>query len=139
MKTQLPQFFAQLLGLVEPWYISRIEQQELEVHIHVDFTRGAKFPYKETFCPVHDTNIRQWRHMNLFQYRTYIHARVPRIQAPDGIQPVAVPCAREGSGFTLLFEAMALQLAQMADTGRGWNPSNPCVWMKDHETRDTGT
>jgi len=77
--------------------------------------------------------------MNLFQYRTYIHARVPRIQAPDGIQPVAVPCAREGSGFTLLFEAMALQLAQMADTGRGWNPSNPCVWMKDHETRDTGT
>ena len=49
VNTQLTQFFAQLLGLVEPWYISRIEQQELEVHIHVDFTRGAKFPFKKPF------------------------------------------------------------------------------------------
>jgi len=70
----------------------------------------------ETFCPVHDTNIREWRHMNLFQYRTYIHAWVPRIQTPEGIKQVAVPWAREGC-----------------------SPSIPCAWTKWLEAKDTGT
>ena len=77
MKNKLPQFLEQLLGLVDSGYISRIEQQELEGHTHVDFTRGAKFRNNQTLCRVHDTNIRQWRNVNLFQYRTYIHTRVP--------------------------------------------------------------
>jgi len=108
--------FEHLLGQVEACFFSRIEPQELEVHIHVDFTKGAKFPFKETFCPVHDTNIRPWRQMNLFQYRTYIHARVHRIQTPDGIQQVVVPWAREGC-----------------------SPSKSCAWTKWPEAKDTGT
>ena len=43
MEKKLPGFFEQLLGLVEPWYISKVEQKEDEVHIHFDFKRGAKF------------------------------------------------------------------------------------------------
>jgi len=36
MEKKLPGFFEQLLGLVEPRYISKVEQIELEVHIQVD-------------------------------------------------------------------------------------------------------
>ncbi|HPV95366.1 MAG TPA: transposase family protein, partial [Thermotogota bacterium] len=112
MIDRLPVFFLQVLGLVEPWYISDVEVRGLEIHIRVDFKRGAKFPYKGELCRVHDTVIREWRHMNLFQHKTYLHARVPRIYTPEGVKQVQVPWAREGSGFTLFFEALLLSLAQ---------------------------
>ena len=112
MEKELQVFFEKLLGLEEPWYISEVEQKEQVVHIYIDFKRGAKFNYKGEPCKVHDTVIRQWRHMNLLQYKTYLHAYVPRIYTPDGVKQVKVPWARAGSGFTLLFEASVLSLAQ---------------------------
>ncbi len=51
--------------------------------------------------------------MNFFQYRCYLHARVPRVKQSDGkteVQPV--PRARKGSGFTLLFEAFSMLLIE---------------------------
>jgi len=118
MIDRLPVFFLQVLGLVEPWYISDVEVRGLEIHIRVDFKRGAKFPYKGELCRVHDTVIREWRHMNLFQYKTYLHARVPRIYTPEGVKQVQVPWAREGSGFTLFFEALLLSLAQLTSVAQ---------------------
>jgi transposase len=51
--------------------------------------------------------------LDFFQHRCYLHARVPRIQATDGtIRTVSVPWAREGSGFTLLFEAYSMLLIE---------------------------
>ncbi len=56
-----------------------------------------------------------------FQYRALIHAEVPRVRCAvcagkgDGeVRQVAVPWARERSGFTLLFEAMVVTLAGMS-------------------------
>lgn len=118
MIDRLPVFFLQVLGLVEPWYISDVEVRGLEIHIRVDFKRGAKFPYKGELCRVHDTVIREWRHMNLFQHKTYLHARVPRIYTPEGVKQVQVPWAREGSGFTLFFEALLLSLAQLTSVAQ---------------------
>ena len=45
------------------------------------------------------------------QYQTTLTAQVPRVRCDScGVHQVEVPWAREGSGFTLLFEAMALRL-----------------------------
>ena len=110
MEKELPGFFEQLLGLIEPWYINKAEHKALEVHIHIDFERGAEFLYEGELCRVHDKIIRQWRHMNLCQYKTNLHAYVPRTHTPDGVKQVPVPWAREESGFTLLFEALMLSI-----------------------------
>ena len=83
----------------------------MEVNIEIDFERGSQFEYNGKMCPVHDTLERRWRHLNLFQYKAYITARVPRIKTEDGVKTVKVPWAREGSGFTLLFEMFVLQMA----------------------------
>ena len=57
--------------------------------------------------------MKVWRHLNLFQYQTYIHARVPRIKCPThGAKQVKVPWAREQSGFTLFFESLIMVFAQ---------------------------
>ena len=106
MEKELQVFFEKLLGLEEPWVISEVEQKEQVVHIRIDFKRGAKFNYKGEPCSAHDTVIREWRHMNLLQYKTYLRTRIPRISTPDSVKQVQVPWARAGGGFTLLFEAV---------------------------------
>ncbi len=51
--------------------------------------------------------------MNFFQHHCLIKARVPRIKCPEhGVHRVNVPWAREGSGFTLLFEQAVMLLAR---------------------------
>src|SRR5262249_6907999 len=53
-----------------------------------------------------------WRHLDFFQHQAFLTARTPRITcAGCGVRLVAVPWARPGSGFTLLFEGMAMTLA----------------------------
>ncbi len=86
----------------------------LEMRIEVDFTEGSCFRYGETeSCPVHDTRTRTWRHLNFFQYRCYVTARVPRIILPDGrVKTVEVPWGRVGSGFTLMMEGVILSIVK---------------------------
>ncbi|TXL02011.1 ISL3 family transposase, partial [Methylococcaceae bacterium HT1] len=61
----------------------------------------------------HDTVDRQWQHLSFFEHSCYLHCSVPRITTTDGkVRTVEVPWARPGSGFTLLFEAMAWALIE---------------------------
>ena len=113
------ELFAEALGLTEPWEVVAIEfsPEDRRLDIHIDFVRGSVFP-----CPVcgeaeakpYDTAIHTWRHLDFFQHRAYLHARVPRVQCSGGcgIRKVAVPWSRPGSGFTLLFEAFIMTLAR---------------------------
>ena len=106
------------LGLSKPWYVKNIsfEENDLkrELHIHLDFERGSKFKQEdESESVAYDTVDRQWQHLNFFEHKCYIHARVPRVKDVSGkIQVQQVPWARKGSGFTLLFEAFSMLLIE---------------------------
>jgi transposase len=107
--------FQLALGLTPPWEVERLDfdPDRHRLDIHIGFPRGARFPCPEgeVDCPVHDTTEKEWRHLNFFQHEAYLHARVPRIRCKEhGVRQVSVPWAREGSGFTLLFEALAMLL-----------------------------
>ncbi|PNR97914.1 transposase ISDvu5 [Petrotoga olearia DSM 13574] len=78
------------MNITEPWYIEKIEQQENTINIYVDFKKGAKFEYNGKYYSAYDTVQRKWRHLNLFQCETYIHARVARIKTDDGTKTVEV-------------------------------------------------
>jgi transposase len=61
---------------------------------------------------VHDTEDKTWRHLDFFQYQAYLHAPLPRARCPQhGVRQVRMSCARPGSGFTLLFEALLITFA----------------------------
>lgn len=118
------QLFAAALQITEPLYVKSVDfdLSEGELHIHIDFRKGSKFK-----CPVcgqdgldvHDTVEKTWRHLNFFQYKAFLHLRTPRTDCPkDGVRMTTVPWASSGSGFTLLFEALVLQLAQCMPMGR---------------------
>lgn len=88
--------------------------------MRIDFTLACNA--KRLTCPhcgapaqgIHDRVSRQWRHLDFFQFEAWLHADVPRIgcTACGKTTQLDVPWAREGSGFTALFEALALSLCQ---------------------------
>ena len=108
--------FQLALGLVPPWMVKAcaFDADKKRLDIEIDFARGGKFPCPQcdrADCPVHDTSMQQWRHLDFFQHQAFLHSRTPRITCPDcGVRQIAVPWARAGSGFTLLFEALAMTL-----------------------------
>lgn len=111
--------FSIALGLTKPWQVVdlKFSKDEGRLDLRIDFAKGARFPCPA--CPetpegeVHDTVDRTWRHLNFFQYETYLHARVPRVRCGTcGVKQVEVPWARPGSGFTLLFELLVLSLSR---------------------------
>jgi transposase len=114
------EIFTMALGLQSPWYIEKIEFQPVdkqvrELHIYINFERGTKFklPDSEELCDAYDTEDKQWQHLNFFEHKSYLHARVPRVENSAGkVRVIEVPWARPGSGFTMLFDAYAMLLIE---------------------------
>ena len=104
------------LGLVPPWTVisSDFDAASRRLDIHLDFVAGSRFTCPSCGagnCPAHDTEQMSWRHLNFCQHQAYLHARVPRVRcAGCGVKRVNLPWAREGGGFTLLFEALIMAL-----------------------------
>ena len=136
--------FTVALGLQEPWYVDKIEFKSIQeeagyppsLHIWLKFRRGSRFPCPVNGCgepsPVHDTVEHTWRHLNFFQYKTFLHANVPRIRCcRHGVHTVQVPWARPGSGFTLLFESMILLMASqqpVSAIAKTIGETDTCLW-----------
>jgi transposase len=101
-----------------PWRVLRSDfsGEPPVLEIVLEFHRGSQFPCPKCGqpCGVHDTTQKRWRHLNFFQYRCELVADVPRVWCrQDGVHLVAgLPWASSGSGFTLLFEAFVMLLAQ---------------------------
>jgi len=110
--------FQLALGLLPPWLVEHCEfdPDEKQLEIFIDFSRGGEFACPQCgkpHCKAYDTQNKIWRHLNFFEHATYLRVRTPRVDCPDcGIKLVPVPWAREGSGFTLLFEAFILAMAK---------------------------
>ena len=104
------------LGLTPPWTVTGadFDADARRLDIHIDFPPGSRFTCPQcgaASCPAHDTAPMTWRHLNFFQHQAYLNARVPRVRCEAcGVRKVTVPWAREGSGFTLLFEALIMAM-----------------------------
>lgn len=108
------ELFTKALQLEEPWYIEKVEFKEEELHMYVAFKKGFKFRNrKNEEVTAYDTIDKVWRHLNFFQYKAFIHCGVPRIKTEKEIHMVDVPWSRPGSGFTLLFECLIIELSKV--------------------------
>jgi transposase len=111
------QLFEAALGVVEPWHVQGVEfdADRKTLSIHIDFIAGSRFahPGADGLHPVHDTQIKRYRHLNFFQHECHLEVRVPRVKLPDGRVALVEPdWTGKLSGFTLLFEALVLTLAR---------------------------
>lgn len=115
---QVESLFTAALGLHAPWEVDKVELNTVKRRIDFEVVCS---PGKLT-CPgcgvvvqpIHDRVRRSWRHLDFFQFEAWLHAAIPRVgcTACGKTTQAPVPWAREGSGFTMLFEALALSLCR---------------------------
>jgi len=116
-------YFA-LLGLKQPWTVDDVSMDVAKQEIVVTVVH----PPKTRFCcpkcqcelPVFDHAAeRRWRHLDSCQFMTFLQAKPPRIDCPDhGKLQVNLPWAEPGSRFTIMFEALAIEVLQAANVKR---------------------
>jgi transposase len=117
--------YKQILGLKSHWYVSRVElkvaEQRVDIWIEYDFGVQWECPKcSQTFSCRDHAEERVWRHMDTCQFRTYLHARIPRIDCPEhGILQVKVPWSEPRSRFTLLFECFVIDVIERCATIQG--------------------
>ncbi|MDR1341436.1 MAG: transposase family protein [Prevotellaceae bacterium] len=108
MKTDTEQVLEQiLLPLNSQWEITSAETDEREEEIYVklrykyDFVEDKGISY-----PIYDhRKERRWRHLDLWQYKTYIVAQLPRyIDSQGFFRTVSVPWADEYERLTNLLK-----------------------------------
>lgn len=136
------ELFALGLGLLPPWEVKQVDLLNVkdgkELHIYIDFKRGANWLNDAgESVRAYDTEEKEWRHLNFFEHRCYLHCRVPRIRMSDGkYRMVEVPWARPGSGFTLLFEAYTMKLIEsempVSSVSRHVSVTQPRIWRVFH-------
>ncbi len=111
--------FAVALNIELPFYVKEINfnKEAKRLDILIDFKRGSVFAYnkngKNESCKAFDTKEKRWRHLNFFEHECYLNVRVPRVKLSDGkVKLLPMPWEGQNSGFTMLFEALVMQLCK---------------------------
>ena len=132
--------FEQALNIQEPWFIKTIDfdYSKKRLDISIDYRKGTKFDYLSDAGEVlqgsvHDTKEKTWRHLNFFEHECYLTARVPRIRKQDNkVEIITTPWEGKMKGFTLLFEALILQLCTgmpVLTASQIVNVSDDKIWL----------
>jgi hypothetical protein len=109
--------FEAALDVKPPWSVAEVRFDEANkvLTVGIDFSADSRFAVEGSVGehPVHDAATKTYRHLNFFQHECVLHVRTPRVRLPDGrVALVKPPFAGKLSGFTHLFEALVLILAQ---------------------------
>jgi hypothetical protein len=95
-----------LIPVGQGWEITDvfIDNKKEAVEVVVSFTDAVYRVGKKKY-PVYDYRPeRRWRHLDLWQYKTYISSRIPRINTETGVESIAVPWANSHERMSTLLE-----------------------------------
>jgi len=78
------EFIETILGFSKPWRITEFKQfDDTEtVEIQLDYPKGTKFecPHCKSPCATFDSKWKEVRHLDWWQYKTFLKVRLPRIK-----------------------------------------------------------
>lgn len=110
------ELYRAILGLEAPWTVARVDLKVKDQRVDVYAEHGKRktwpCPKCEAPCGLHDHDEEKtWRHLDTCQFKTVLHARVPRVRCDEhGVLQVRVPWAELGGRFTALFERWAIDV-----------------------------
>jgi transposase len=122
MEAALAAHYGLLLGIKSPWEVKRVDLnlngQRVDIAVEHDPAAAVACPECGKTCPRYDhAPEREWRHLDVMQFTTVIHARTPRCECPEhGVVTVQVPWAEPHGRFTLMFEAFAVKVIEASRT-----------------------
>jgi transposase len=114
------ELYRRILGIEAPWYVDSVELKlevgEIHVRLAHHDTIDCPCPECGTACkPYGHQPERQWRHLDICQYQTILHAEPPRSECQEhGVWVVKLPWAEPSNRFTALFEAPAIESLRAA-------------------------
>lgn len=113
---ELIETMEKLLSIVEPFYIEKVEKDEKqkEVHIFIKIQKNYR-PKGQENSNIHSYKSRLWEHLNLFEFRCFIHGEVPIYQDKENekLHQLEVDFSRKHSRFTLLYEQKVMELMKL--------------------------
>ena len=117
---ELTRHYEQLLGLGESWTVKSVNLDlvKARVDVYLEYTDGAApCPICGKHSILYDKAAeREWRHLDVMQFLTVIHARTPRCKCVEhGVKMIDLPWAEKHSRFTLMFEAFAVKVLEMSN------------------------
>ncbi len=117
--------YGQILGVKSPWFVDKVDLKTSEGRVDIWLEHKSKVLWtcpecgKELTCRDH-VEERIWRHLDTCQFKTFIHARIPRVNCPEhGVKQVKVFWAEPGSRFTLLMERLIIDVLKECSTVEG--------------------
>jgi transposase len=144
------QLFSAALMVQEPWFVSEVsfDAAKGRLDVEIDFRKGAVFRYESKDEQIagdfkaYDVALKTWRHLNFFQYECLLHAKVPRVDIGNGkVRLVSPPWEGKVPGFTLLMEALILELARQMPVHRvgiALRVSDGRIWRLLHRYVEIG-
>lgn len=108
------QQFEALLPLSYPFSVERIEKDEANQEVHLYLKIAKDYRPKANYT-VHSYYDRSWEHLKLFQYRSFLHCRLPVFEDKENgkTEAMKVEFSRQHSRFTLLFEQEVMRLMKI--------------------------
>ena len=118
MSVGIESLFTSALGLQSPCAVGEVKPDTVKRRI--DFEVSCQGSWLA--CPhcgaaekrIHDRLRCSWRHLDFLQFKAWLPADVPRVVCTGcgKTTQTGVPWARDGSGYTALFEALAFTLCR---------------------------
>ena len=108
-----------ILNLGEGWEVKeiKIDSKVKEIDIYVEYTNAtAYFPNTTENCKIYDfSNSRRIRHLDIFDYKAFINARIPRVinKATD-VRVIELSWADERVSYSFLFEHKVIEALQLS-------------------------
>ena len=112
---EIIEILEELLPIEHPFLVSKIEKDEesKEVHIHLEVDESYR---PNSDCGgIHQYYPRKWEHLKLFEYRSFLHCRLPIYKdiRTGKTQAMQVEFSRKYSRFTLLYEQELMRLMRL--------------------------
>ncbi len=115
------ELYRYLLGIEQPWTVERVTLDIENQRVDVWATHPEEIRWACPECGARGSLYdhapeRTWRHLDSCQFKTFLHARPPRVKCREhGVRQVRLPWAEESSRFTLLFERLAIDVLLECD------------------------
>ena len=115
------ELYRHLLGIEAPWTVSQVKVdvggQRVDVWAEHEEGRPWTCPECRASVGLYDhAPERVWRHLDSCEFRTFLHARPPRVSCPShGVRQVRLPWAEGRSRFTAAFERVAIDVLKECD------------------------
>lgn len=111
-------FFNIVLNFGDEWAITKVEadHKKYEVYLYLEYVQDSyQDPDTLEKATLYDhLELREWRHLDILEYKSYVRCRIPRVKCSDGkIKQVALGWTNKHDRHTYHFEIRVIDLLQI--------------------------